>query len=92
MARTTIDRDSVEYLTVPVKAPSGVTLGTQTASIALVEDGKRPGADDWSAATWQGSNLRVLVGPLPTGRFLVFVRIGEDAETPLLRAGSIYVA
>lgn len=86
------NRASFEYLSIPVSA--NVTL-SQTVQVAITRD--QPEAGDWQTATWQGSagttrTARIgPIGPLATGDWLVFVRITDSPEIPVLLAGSLLI-
>lgn len=96
MARTSIDRDSVEYLKVPITAPADVTLGTQTVEMAVLSPETRPIEDDWNTAEWADSTTaRLLLGPgalpLAAGTYKVWLRLTDTPEVPVLTAGTITV-
>lgn len=83
--------DSVEYLHIPITSPTGVDLTGAPIDVSF------DGGTTWTAATWTGTEARLLVGPgttvgaLPTGRVSVLVRITDAPERPVLEAGSITV-
>lgn len=96
MARSSIDRESVEYIKVPVTPPSGVTISAQVVEIAVVAQTSRPITTDWRSATWVGTNIaQVLIGPgqlqLAAGTYNVWVRVTDVPEIPVLIAGTITV-
>lgn len=95
MPRTSIDRDSVEYVKVPVTTPAGVTITSQPVSIAVVADTARPVTGDWKTATWNGNVAQTLVGPgvlaLTPGNYKVWVKVTDSPEVPVLSAGTITV-
>jgi hypothetical protein len=95
MARDSINRDSVEYVKVPVTAPAGVTISDQEVEIAIVETAAQPIEADWRTATWSANTARVLVGPgsqqLTPGVYKVWVRVTDNPEIPVLSAGVITV-
>jgi hypothetical protein len=90
------NRDSEEYLAVSVTAD--VTLTTQQVEIAVTLD--QPGEDDWLTATWVGTagttrQARLTPAQMGTDRapneWLVFVRITDTPEIPVLLAGSLRI-
>lgn len=95
MTRSTIHRDSVEYLNVTVSAPAGVSLSAQPVAIAVVAGS--PAVTDWHTAAWvEGTTTaRLLVGPahvaLTPGYLNVWVKVTDNPETPVLKAGTITV-
>jgi hypothetical protein len=90
--RTSIDRDSVEYLHVPITTPAGSDLtGVQ---LAVITAPTRPASGDWATATWddQTREATILLGPLATpGVRSVWVRVTDNPETPVFNAGNIAV-
>lgn len=95
MARSSIDRDSKEYIKVPVTAPAGIDLGAQAVSIAVVDVAARPLSSDYKTATWDGTSAKTLVGPgvlpLAPGNYKVWVKVTDNPEVPVLAAGTITV-
>lgn len=84
------NRASVEYVEVPVVG--SVTLDMDV-EIAVTQT--QPEEDDWQAATWQGDpglerTARTgPVGPLAPGSWLVFFRLTDTPEVPVVLAYSI---
>ena len=95
MARTSIDRDSLEYLKVPITTPPDVIINTQSVEIAVMLPEARPLEEDWRTAEWSGTTARILVGPgaqeLLPGTYKVWVRVTDVPEIPVLVAGTITV-
>lgn len=96
MARSSINQDSLEYLKVPVTAPVGVTIDTQVVEIAVMAPASQPEEADWRNAEWSDGNVaRILIGPgekvLTPGSYMVWVRITDTPEIPVLTAGTITV-
>lgn len=96
MARTSIDRDSVEYVKIPVTSPPSVSLGTQTVEVAITDPVNRPEEADWNSAEWHDDKtVRFLIGPgafpLAEGTHRVWLRLTDEPEVPVLIAGSITV-
>ena len=95
MARSSIDRDSVEYVKVPVTAPDGSDLSTQAVSIAVIDATARPVTGDWKTGSWDGNTAKVLIGPgalpLAPGNYKVWVKVTDSPEVPVLVAGTITV-
>ena len=79
---------SVEYLFADVSADQ--TLISQPVEIGL---GTSLTTVTWSTASWIGDvgttrTARILLdGTLTAGRYLIFVRITDDPETPIVKAG-----
>lgn len=95
MARTSIDRASVEYLKVPVTTPPDVTITNQTVELAVLPDTARPVEEDWNTGEWVDNVARILIGPgalpLEAGTYKVWVRVTDMPEIPVLTAGTITV-
>ena len=95
MARSSIDRDSLEYVKIPVTTPPGITISSQVVEIAVVAQTGRPGALDWRTGSWEDNTARILIGPtalaLTAGTYNVWVRITDSPEKPVLLAGAITV-
>lgn len=80
---------SKEYVYVPVKA--GVDLAALPVEVALTTNGAEPVGADWRTAAWDQGRARVLVGPLPDGRYSVWVRVTATPEVPVMKAGLLDV-
>ena len=94
MARTTIDRDSIELVHVAVTAPAGTDLSIVPCVGAVLPKGTRPTEDDWEEADWDDTTERYswLVGPFEeTGNHGVWLKATANPETPLLPAGYVTV-
>lgn len=94
MTRTSIDRDSIEYLRVPVSGPAGVDLSTLVMKIAVTTAAVRPVTGDFVTATWDAATneAKVLVGPLVTpGVRAVWLKITSTPEIPVMQAGAVAV-
>lgn len=94
MARTTIDRDSIELVHVTVTAPAGTDLSIIPAVVAVLPKGTRPTEDDWEEADWDAATSRYacLVGPFTeVGNYGVWAKLTANPETPQLPAGYITV-
>lgn len=95
MARQSIDRDSVEYVKVPVTAPADISITSQPVSIAVVDVAARPAPGDWKTASWDGNTAKTLIGPgvlpLSPGTYKVWVKVTDSPEVPVLVAGTITV-
>ena len=90
----TRDRDSFEYLDIPITA--SVPLDDQTVEIALARSTAARTEDDWQPATWQGEVGTTRVARLEPftapgrGTFLIFARVTDSPEIPVIRAGRIF--
>lgn len=94
---------SREYVRCPISATeAGVTVNpsVDTVVMAFTLDGAEPAAADWKAATWETAGTtyyaRCLVGPggtvvLPDGVYTVWVKVTDNPEVPVLRAGRALV-
>ena len=94
MARTTIDRDSIELVHVPVTAPAGTDLSIVPCVVAVLPKGTRPDVDDWEEADWDAATERFarLVGPFTeVGNYGVWLKATANPETPVIPAGYITV-
>jgi hypothetical protein len=89
----TMQTGTVEYLEVTITAD--VDLDTQAVYIRIDRDG------DWITAEWTGDvgtkrTARILLGadtPLPAGGgHLVYAKITDNPEAPILGAGSLFIA
>jgi hypothetical protein len=83
---------SREYLHVPV---TGAT-DSMPVHIAIVARDTEPADDDWNAATWDGSDAKLLIGPgsdmvLTDGVYSVWVRVTASPEQPALKAGLLRI-
>ena len=96
----TISAVSVEYVYVPVTA--NVDLDEQPVTFAFVPGNAAPtGATSWAVGVWVGEvapvrTARVLIGPgtaveLQPGEFSVWVRVDDDPEEPVRKAGTLTV-
>lgn len=85
---------TVEYVPVPV---TGDYTPSTPVHMAVVPYGVEPGADDWHAATWDGSYAKVKigagssVGQLDEGTYGVWVKVTAADEQPVMKAGPIRV-
>lgn len=92
MARTSMDRDSKEYLHVPITTPAGVTLAADAVEVAVLVKGTRPIEADWQPAPFANGEATLLLGPaLEPGQYRVWVRITDAPEAPLLQAGLLTI-
>lgn len=95
MPRSSIDRDSVEYVKVPVTPPAGIDITAQPVSIAVTDAAARPVAADWKTASWDGNVAKTLIGPgvlaLAPGSYKVWVKVTDSPEVPVMAAGTITV-
>ena len=90
--RTSIDRDSVEYLHVPISTPDDADLSA--VQMAVVATSTRPAGGDWADATWNDTTREatLLVGPYGTpGVRSVWVRVTDNPEVPVFNAGNIAI-
>lgn len=90
--RTSIDRDSKEYLHVPITSPQGANLSL--VQMAVVTIPARPTNGDWTAAAWDEAArvATLLVGPYAAPAVMsVWVRITDNPEVPVFQAGTIAV-
>lgn len=88
-----IAASSIEYVKVPVTA--NVVLGSQAVHMAIVSTNLEPTSGDWKTAGWDGSSVRILVGPGQTisltarTDYVVWVKIAASPETPVLKSGTL---
>lgn len=90
--RTSIDRDSKEFLHVPITTPQESDLST--VQLAVLTSPTRPTTDDWAAAVWNEATREavLLVGPYADpGVMGVWVRVTDNPEVPVFLAGNIAV-
>lgn len=101
----TLPRETVEYVRVPVKATeAGVPVNptVDVVSMAFEHPGSRPAA--WHTASWETDATaqpskyyaRCLVGPghvpLEAGTYVVWVKVADSPETPVLRSGDLVIS
>jgi hypothetical protein len=102
-----IPATSREYVQVPVRALSAglpVDLSADTVEMAFLTSSAAPTSGDWRAASWDvdstGSPARYraqcLVGPggtaeLAAGVYNVWVRVTDNPEVPVRRAGQLRI-
>jgi hypothetical protein len=93
-----IPASSTEYLHVPVTAtPAGTSLTGIPVKIAAVAHRNNPADDEWHTATWDGTTVRVLIGPgtslaLDAGDYRVWIHIDPPgAEAVIRRSGILTV-
>lgn len=96
---------STEYVRVPVIARENGTLVDPTGDIvemAFVAPTVTPDGDDWNAAEWETDDdryfARALVGPgagavatLTVGEYAVWVKVTDNPENPVKRAGYLTI-
>jgi hypothetical protein len=94
---------SLEYVRVSVDATrEGVAYdpSSDPVELAFLVGGAVPGDSDWLAAEWElvggFAFARLLVGPggghvLPVGTYSVWVKVTDDPEVPVKRAGVVVV-
>lgn len=95
---------STEDVYVPVTAVlNGASYDptADTVQVAFLPNRIRPSTDDWHAATWSttgGTNYAVcLVGPenggvvLDIGTWVVWVRVVDSPEVPVMQAGYLNI-
>lgn len=95
----TLSAQSRTYLSLPVSARRGGAPLTLTADSVAFAFRENPGEADWVDGTWvtvgADTYARVLVGPgatvLPTGLVPVLIRIIDNPERPVHRAGYVSV-
>lgn len=97
------EADSLQYVKVKVTATvSGAAYDptSDTVKMAFTAIDTNPVSGDWNTADWEtiGSNYyaRCLVGPtgtitLAAGTYVVWVKITDNPEIPILRSGSLLV-
>lgn len=90
----TLERGSLEYVRVPVAA-DGLDLTVDTVEMAFTT-GAAPTNPDWQTAGWDDGSARVLVGPggtieLAHGTWQIWVRVVDNPEVPVLRAGYLVI-
>ena len=92
MTEVEIPEGSVEYLFADVTADQ--TLDAQPVEIGV---GRTVDTAAWEAATWLGDagttrTARILLdGTLEVGKHLVFVRVTDNPEVPIVKAGVLRI-
>jgi hypothetical protein len=80
---------SVEYVSAPVT--SDVDLSALPVEMAVSAGPLNPVEEDWQAAEWDGSDARLLVGPLEAGTmYSVWVRVTSSPEVPVIYSGPLH--
>lgn len=85
---------SREYVYAPVGAEA---LGLPTEIAIVAEDAGEPADSDYRQASWEGGEVRILVGPgggdivLAAGVYVVWVRVTAGDEKPVRRSGLLTV-
>lgn len=90
-------RGTVEFVAVPVTA--NVTLGTQAVKIAI----SRGDTHTWLNAIWIGSSgttrtarttgaITFDATTYPASSYGVFVKVTDDPEVPIIRAGTLTIS
>lgn len=103
----TLSAVSREYVQVPVAARvagAPVDVSTDVVEMAFLPGQAAPAEDDWLSASWDVDAVSVparyraqcLVGPdgtveLEAGVYSVWVRITDDPEIPVRRAGQLTI-
>ena len=94
---------SREFVRVPVEATEDGLPVNPTAddvSMAFLASGTEPEAADWQDAEWEVDGdtyyARCLVGPggtieLPNGKYVVWVRIIDNPEIPVIPSGTLQI-
>lgn len=91
---------SKEYVLVPVSAKeAGAPIDPTTSPVEMAFAAADADPDDWHEAEWEtaGSKhyARCLVGPgeveIEKGLWQVWVRVTDNPETPVMRAGELRV-
>lgn len=91
----TLEADSLEYVRLPVSA-DGLDLSADPVELAFTDMRSNPQSGDWQAAVWDEGAARILVGPggditLASGIWRIWVRVMDNPEVPVLRAGTLTV-
>lgn len=94
--RLKIPETSVEYLVAEVTSPQDIDPLWPVSLTAIPTDQKRPVAADWKTAEWEGSGVRLLIGPatslvLTCGKYDVWLKIDAAPEAAIRRAGSLEI-
>jgi hypothetical protein len=103
MSTVEILADSIEYLSYPITATDadGVAVDPTGDAVSIAFRAVRDTAAlDWQTAAWDADadtpTVRILFGTgvfaLAAGVFDVYLRITDSTETPILSAGTLYVA
>lgn len=91
-----LEHTSLQYVRVPVTA-DGIDVTADPVAMAFTSGfGSSPQSGDWHDAAWDNGNARILVGPggdvtLFSGRYLIWVKVTDSPEIPVLRAGYLVV-
>lgn len=100
MKTATISSMSKEFVLVPVAAKEeGLPIDPTSSPVEMAFAPADTDPEEWNAATWEtaGSKYyaRCLVGPgvveLEKGLLQVWVRVTDNPEVPVLRAGELRV-
>lgn len=87
-----MEQGSVEYLYADVV--SNTVLGTQPVEFAIATTVTTA---VWKAGAWEGDpgqarTARVLLdGTLPAGKYQIFVKVHDNPEIPIIKAGTLKV-
>lgn len=96
---TRIYAQSVEYVRIPVTAVDGtgtaLNLSADVVQVAATRTSASPAVADWRPAAWDNGQARILVGGpdfvLTPGDWNLFVRVTDNPELPVLRAGTLTI-
>lgn len=95
---------SLQYVRVPVSATkSGAAYDPTSDDVdfAFLPSGQAPSGGDWTAGLWETDGsvyyAKILVGPggtvtLSTSEYVVWVKIVDSPEIPVLQAGTLTIA
>lgn len=93
---------STEYINIPVTArENGVVIDPTGDTVALAFKGvdETPEPGDWVSGDWETDEgvyrARTLVGPgeteLDVGTYVVWLKVSDNPETPVRRAGRLVI-
>lgn len=96
---TRLYAQSVEYVRIPVTAVNGagtaLNLSGDTVQVAATRSNASPTVADWRPAVWDNGQARILIGgpdfTLTPGDWNLFVKVTDNPELPVLRAGTLTV-
>jgi hypothetical protein len=89
-----IPASSTEYLHIPVTLPEGVDTASIPVRVAVVTHRANPADTEWHPAAWDGSEVRILIGPgtdtvLAAGDYRVWINLDPPGVENVVRLSGI---
>jgi len=91
-----IPETSTEYVVAEITSPQTIDEGWPVKIALIPKSQKKPVVGDWVNAEWEGSTIRLLVGPgtskiLTCGAYELWVQIDAAPESAVRYAGDLVV-